>query len=547
MNRKTFPIESYFLYFPDKLLDLGQEMLDAGKVSHKVENIDGLHIFQIKDELDLEVEILLRRKTVHSCTCECQSFADSQTCQHIVASIKLLLKKREEQRDQTKRKKSEAPKNVGLKHLLSEITDQELRTFVMHFGRSSPEFSLALRTQFAERVVTTDNHLKYYQLIRKYAILMGMRSVNITKAKKFARYTDDLLLKSDDLLSTGDFREAFHVLYGLLYYFNSRSLADFDRVLRETLLSIYRRLDLFFRKDFAPALRHELLNLLWKLTEEDYRLHDSTYNLFHIVYTYGNSEYRENCLLSLKERTKDGTVDITSLVCYLHLLLSDNKNKNQVRDLFHQRRYRLDELTAMLQTALDLNHHDLVFTRATELYENPYSPEVRRVAFRFLIKALADSDEQISWYGRYFLDDGRKEIYLEAKERFPKKWKTVINDLILQLSNQKANDLLAFVYTTEGQEQNLLQLVQQSESIDFILQHSSPLYPAHKAELTQMIERELLRYLESHVGFHSISFVENVFQTLYRKGMTDIAENCRSVIIKRFGDRMFLGKSLKSL
>lgn len=547
MNQKTFPIESYFLYFPDKLLDAGQQILDAGKVSEKVENIDGLHLFQIIDDLDLEVEILLRRKTVHSCTCECQTFLESQTCQHIVAAIKLLLKNREDQRALRKKKKSAVPKNVGLKNLLSKISDQELRTFVIHFGRYSPEFSLALRTQFADRVVTADNHLKYYQLIRKYVIQIGMRSVNITKAKKFARYTDDLLLKSDDLLSTGDFREAFHVLYGLLHFFNSRSLADYESILREALLSIYRRFDVFFSKEFAPALRQELIDLLWGLTKEDYRLHDSIQNLFYLIHTYGNSDNRENCLESLKARTKDGAVDIPSLVCYLHLLLSDNTNKNLVTELFHQRSYRVDELTAMLQTTLDLNHHDLVLSRATELFENPYSPEVKRVAFRFLIKALANSDQQISWYTRYFLEDGRKEIYLEAKEKFPDRWKEGINEVIHELSNRKAYDLLAFLYKTEGQIQNLLKLLQQSDSLDFILQHSSPLYPAYRVELKQMIERELLRYLETHVGFHSISFVENVFQTLYRKGMTDIAESCRTVIIKRFGDRMFLGKSLKSL
>ena len=64
MKKKSFPLENYFMYLSDHLLDDAEELLTGGHLILREKSKDNLWVFEAEEDRSVEIEILLKRKTV---------------------------------------------------------------------------------------------------------------------------------------------------------------------------------------------------------------------------------------------------------------------------------------------------------------------------------------------------------------------------------------------------------------------------------------------------------------------------------------------------
>ncbi|MDH3651672.1 MAG: hypothetical protein OEQ53_18455, partial [Saprospiraceae bacterium] len=343
------------------------------------------------------------------------------------------------------------------------------------------------------------------------------------------------------------YREGFYILLGLVQFFSVRSLLEKEWSLHTALYMVYGRLDILLQQDLAPALQREVIQFLWEIGgSETYQCYDPERNLWQIIFTFGSKDIKENCLEVLRARIDREETTLPEQLCFLRLLLQSGSHV-EVKHLLGTRPYRFETLNAMLQTISDMKEIDLVYRISERLFSDETTADLKELAFGFLVRSSPNEDNQMDWYIRYFLEAGRESTYREARNLFTGQWHDVVLQIIQQLKKRGKDERLAFVYAMEGMDGALLDLIRSASSIEFVLQYAPYIYPDHHAVLATCIQEKLIDYLSRHVGYHSVTYVERAMRSMRNAGMHDVAHSIRRVLLREFGERLFLGKSLKIL
>lgn len=351
-------LEVFETNFDDKTLLDGESLYDHKAVVDFTELEKNLWTIYVKDDQIYETEILLSAKRIKSYSCDCLKFISEKKCEHIIASF-FHLRKIKSPSTKIKSKPTEKrAKVLNINQILKEVHPDELTNFIRSYASKDSKFNIALKANFARKINLVSNKDKYKQvldLIIKPATSATYK-ISSVSINQYLHIALDYLEQFKDAISIHQYLEAYYILSALLiknayalYYIKTRSerLIAFDT-------ECHKSLDLLFKTDLAPELRHNILNMILELGQRSYyRIRDLDFNVFAIAEKHADeNQAHEQVVQALLDKSNSNIIEqeILHLIWSLLLLF---EGKRLIISFIDYKKLSLEWKIKTLQTLVD--------------------------------------------------------------------------------------------------------------------------------------------------------------------------------------------------
>ena len=546
MKIQPIPVESYFLHFPDELLDQAKTICESKLLRlSKRDKRKGYWLFRQEEPELLEVELLTSKSKIKSHSCDCHHFQANQRCAHVVAAIQEAILMQEQDRPPMVKRSN--PRHLQTKAILQHTSDKALRDFVLHYAAEHPHFALMLKGKFAHSIEIEDNLSKYFGLCKRYASTLGTGKLSSAKLKKLTSYIEDLLYLADDLHAMGNYRESYHLIYGLLRFCNLRYVVHGESDLQPILLRIHQKLSKLMGAAIAPDLRKEIQKTFLALIE------DERYAVFHTQNLYA-------LLVQFSIRQDDKIKVIKLLKEYL---VSNRENNEAIFSLF-EIYHRLGEYHSLKE--LIFNHqenfsivqrslewldargemHPTLLKISEQLYVSAPGPKLKLLSFRYLSKLTNEGVDRVNICVDFFLSNRKMSTYRSMRDVLQKETHHALHQILPVLELENDYQILCLILSEEKQWDRLLEVQQQKRDLDLLLTSITHLYQ-HKYEATETLLLDLVReFLQIHVGQNAFDHINRIIKTLHRGQMRKLITAMHKMIGSDFRERTLLMRSLNN-
>lgn len=201
-------LTSFENHIGNTILQRGKAYYEDGHVESFEEVKNGTWIATVIGSEDYFVEIeFSKRGTVKDCQCDCPY--DGDLCKHIVAVLYAIrdeqtIKLNEKQKTSTKRKTK-----LSFQELLNKISTDELKTFIVQYGKKSNSFKSDFELYFAEKDENFDIEKQVRDQIRKTIRTYSKHQfIDYGSTGKLARELDKMLMQGQYYLSKKNLLDA---------------------------------------------------------------------------------------------------------------------------------------------------------------------------------------------------------------------------------------------------------------------------------------------------------------------------------------------------
>jgi len=201
-------LTSFENHIGNTILQRGKAYYEDGHVESFEEVEHGAWIATVIGSEDYFVEIeFSKRGTVKDCQCDCPY--DGELCKHIVAVLYAIrdeqtIKLNEKQKTSTKRKTK-----LSFQELLNKISTDELKTFIVQYGKKSNSFKSDFELYFAEKDENFDIEKQVRDQIRKTIRTYSKHQfIDYGSTGKLARELDKMLMQGQYYLSKKNLLDA---------------------------------------------------------------------------------------------------------------------------------------------------------------------------------------------------------------------------------------------------------------------------------------------------------------------------------------------------
>lgn len=558
MQQQSFPIDNYFMYLAERYLDRADVLLQEEAISLcSVQK--GYHLFEVQDDKLFEVEVLVGRKKVTSFSCDCPHFLTHQICAHIAAGIKIIVHKRDQQNRRQKQKKH--PSSVGTLHvnkLLAHLEIQDLRAFVRKYAAHDTAFSLKLKAQFAHLVEVKNNDTKYFEILKRNEKHIVKSKINRPKFRKIEAFLIDLLALADDLSVQKNYKEAYGILYGSLSYLISRR-AFFRPFEDQSIhLQTHQKFRDFLAADIAPDLLKKAFQQGRQLyLENDYYVEDSLLNLYYIFFkAFGPAQQalilEDLGSTRLEHLQSDQMTTLTLL--RIHMEAGDGQG---IQQLILQEEHQKEHLSEIFEILL--GHDDPLRPNHSQGQKNAYKKMAHEILLQLYDKAtvrqqrmailqiLEQADASEGMLHKLYLDCFIKdtEHQMLSKLRQMDRWGSTKKVIINHLKENSLDKLLANLYRIEGMDADLIEMLEAQKTLPQLLEHAQYLHDHNAEWLHDQILIKMKEHLDKHLGYQSITYVDQVLRTLEKFHLRKLARQIKHELIQLYPERSFFTKALK--
>ena len=201
-------LTSFENHIGNTILQRGKAYYEDGHVESFEEVEHGAWIATVIGSEDYFVEIeFSKRGTVKDCQCDCPY--DGDLCKHIVAVLYAIrdeqtIKLNEKQKTSTKRKTK-----LSFQELLNKISTDELKAFIVQYGKKSNSFKSDFELYFAEKDENFDIEKQVRDQIRKTIRTYSKHQfIDYGSTGKLARELDKMLMQGQYYLSKKNLLDA---------------------------------------------------------------------------------------------------------------------------------------------------------------------------------------------------------------------------------------------------------------------------------------------------------------------------------------------------
>ena len=544
MKFQPIPIDSYFLHFPDTLLDEARSLVEKGSVKLvKQDKRRGYWLFEVHEDQKVEVEVLIGKTKIRSFSCDCFAFHETKVCCHILAAIRIVLDSKE--RDQLKLRSSRTPRNLHTRDILQGISEASLRNFVTQYASQNPHFALMLKAKFAHNIEIENNLDKYFGLCKRFASTLGQGSLGSLKLKKLVPYVDDLLDLADDLLSIGNFRETHHLIYGVLRFLNLRYVMYGEDVLEPLLRRSHEKLQKLLLSDIAPQLRKQILGSFFEVIRQERYVVLDDLNLYAILVQF---HLTVSDKIQVIERLRDYIAKTPqndeAIFSLVQIYIQLNKSLELV-DLISAQQENFQLVERSLKWIVEKQNTKSIIIKLTDkLYALAEGRRLKNLSFQYLINVTDKRRKRINLCVDYFLYDCSLESYLKIKSILGDDFTKAFDQIIPLLEDKRDFNSLTMLLGEEGQLIKLFEIVDREKQIDLLLPNLNYLYDNFYPQ-TEALLMELVRnFLNIHVGQHAFEFTHQIIRHLRRERFTKLVSAVLKMISNDFGERTLLMRSL---
>ncbi len=543
MRVKSFPLDNYFLYFKESLLDEGETLKAGGHLVVKQRDAStGYWSLECRNPAMLEIEVVTKRRQVKSYSCDCETFSQKQLCGHLAGALKYILDELDkEEADRAAKQASQAAGRLNISSLINQLGDDELRSFIAGYARHHRDFALLLKAKFAWKVELKDNLSKYYDLLRSYSKALGSKPLGKTATKKLGIYIDNLLGLADDLMSEAEYREAFALLHGTIRYVGLQVPPGH---LVEELRQAHVKTDFLLDMDLAPSFRQEMLLAFLAIAEERrYTLDNWQLNLHAILYPHFGTDGKQQVIDDLRLRWQASKLPGAALTL-MSLLLSD-QNDDEVTHLLLSARQNHELIRTALTLLAKADRFDLSAAIAETLYQDSRGRRLRQICLQHLTSDWATREDKIRWLRSHFISSGERGSFAHLQELQIADWDAMTAEMIGTLEARQDWTLLAFVLGETKRLEALWQLLEERGDLALILDHLGYLRDIEDDRLLPTIYAHIQSYLHRYVGRKSVDHVLQALTRIERHRRTALSQSLRDQVFRDFRERTFLIKALR--
>ena len=196
-------LKSFESHIPPAILQTGKNYYENGRIeAESFEEVeDGLWMATVIDAEEYFVEIEINKQgTVKECMCDCPYEGD--LCKHVVAVLYAIrdeqtLKLKEKQTIATKREKK-----LPFQGLVKKISSDELKAFILKYGKINKRFKADFSVYFAEKDENFDLGKQVRdQIQNRINTYTKKQFIDYNSTYKLAEELEDILLQGQNFIS----------------------------------------------------------------------------------------------------------------------------------------------------------------------------------------------------------------------------------------------------------------------------------------------------------------------------------------------------------
>lgn len=534
-------------------------LLEKGRVGPLTELDKHLWIANIEgDDRHLEVEAKISPSKVLAGSCECETFRQKRQCSHFIA---LLLKLRRQTAKPTPRpSKSDSQKKLTTGLVLNQIDPEELIDFVRQYAKTNRNFSIALKARFAASVDTMKSDEKYRQLLESAisAARKTDRSISQRGAQKISKVLKELEVTAQRALADKDFVEGFMIAKSIIERISpvfSKVTSDKVR-LEPQLEKAFRLISSVLSASIAPALEKQI----WEYCAEEsnkllYRSNGLDLAFLNLMHQVANTTARKQLLLeqtavllSKYEREKRPNTD---LLLFRFKLLEAFGHPEMAQQLIAQHLNTPEILLFAVKYAIEHDQPKQAQKLAEAGLDLPQELYIKDQLEDHLLQLASQENqsEKVLEYGeRRLLRSLNTEYYDQMRATNPANWPDHVERLLqkirkLPFSKEKLH-LAAYILLTEGRIDALEAHLNQSLSVDLLLEFGPKIQQVGHQRLYELYHHLLHYYLRNHVGRKPSLKIRHSISQLQALGLTRLADQLVEEFRSEYGERHSLMEEL---
>jgi hypothetical protein len=511
------PLHHFEEYIDETILKRGLQYFKSGYVNPPEELSPGQFEAIVRGTEDYTVHIHIDKGIIIDYDCNCP-YDMGPVCKHIVGVIFYLQKEELGLEQKTKKNKSTKPpakrKTVTekLSDLLDNLSSEDLKIFISEQSLKDSSFRQTFMLKFAH---LTEKESKEFYAKQVKAILRSSSDkygfVSWAQARFINKSVNELLITANKHLGDNNFKSAIliscavleemtkalqfvddsngdiganiNTAFGLLFEIASSKIPeDIRSYLIDYCFSAYEK-EFFNDWDWHIGML-EIASVILKTKEDEEKI-------FRYIDNFKDSKYGEERIKDLK-----------------YTIILKTKGEKEA-DKFIEKNLNISSFrNRAIEKSIKAKDYEKATLLAKEGIKNDEEskPGLVRDWYEWLLKiAIIKKDKpKIIEYARLlFLDSfsSRDEHYKLLKDTVePGKWNDFVEELINNFKKDKWYDFhrLAFIYIKEEMWGNLLQMLKEEASLDYLESYGKYLLKNYSKELADIYEKGIKEYLEQN-------------------------------------------------
>lgn len=530
MNIKNLKIE-----ISSEIYSRGEDYYDNGNVTNLKELHSGKWIAEVEGHYDdYNVEVNLDSEgniTDYSCDCP----YEGQICKHVVAVLLSILDEYDTYQPceiviESYNKKEE------WQTVLQNVSDQELRTFVMEFANKNKDFQneMVIHLSKSQKVINAE---KYRQIIANHIDNIAGRCGYISyRDVDFAmEIFDELREKAKDYISKNLLHEAFSIASAIVdEAMNAIQMMD-DSLCQcgDSIIFAFELVDEILENCSDEQLAHDIFEWLYKQVQnKDYNEYGCERELESTFIKWANNPSRldkayqfiDKQIENLKnERNRSNDYRLTQLLKYKCELLTRNGKAGEAEQIINENLHLKEFRQLKIDEAFAKNDHQSAIAYLTEGIvqeekDNPYGSSInyKQQLLKIYLK-LNDKKNIRKFAKELYFHNFNMDYYRLYKSTFiTNEWENELNKIIYYFTNQDKkikwgyyfSSGLAEIYIEEQLWKPLLDSVIKANRIEITEEYREYLQNNYSQELLKLYYDNILVYAKNTGRDYYINIVQ---------------------------------------
>lgn len=515
----------------------GEKLFDEGAVLEVVEVEKSLWSVMIKDNGILEVEIHSPNSKKQKSTCECQTFSQEGSCEHIATAL-LYLRKQEAEKVKKRKETALQKQSFNLKTILDNVSNDDLIKFIKTYAQTDRMFNIFLKASFARKIDLADNSQKYESILSSLIKpISTQNNASTTSDIRIAlKVIDEFNSQLEDAISLNQLDEAFLIVASCLpklHYLYSNYNKRSEKVV-ELLTKFHEHIEELYNNLLAPALLLKLDQLIVDLFQKSYYNHlEFLKNIYHIVEKTNRIEVIDK-LNNVIQNIPSGKIKQINKVVFTALLIQNGfYDKIQATD---------DTIIAAINYLIKMEYPGKAIEYMEKFRDSQPKNRKLEYAMATTYRSMGDIKKFQALCAELYVVNNDARYYRLLKENTNEtSWKP-IKDMILD-NIDKASPNPSFIssfYEKEGMIQDLIILLEKEGDLRHIMKHDYHLYKTDYIDLERIYHKAIKNYLDKHAGDIATRFVDEILNHLTQIRAHKLVTSLKNYISSQFPHRALL-------
>lgn len=544
MNRKP-KIDEFDNLFSSTVLDEGLE-ISYFKENWKVED-DEARIKGIYKDSNLPPVHIVINKTQQfllNFSCDCIHFNEKNGCKHVAGLLYLLRNK------SVRLVPVSGNRKVSIETVLEVINPMELAAFIRFYASNNLVFNKLIKQYFSYKFIPSDKDFDDYlhEIILSYMNVDGRLE---SKGKRLLFQIFEMhLLRAEQMVHQNDYSSAAEIIKSILNRFYQFDFETNSKPSRQLIAKVHETLYLIVNQDIAPVLRRKIDKLGISL-----------------ILSHQYNYFKKPNIVDIAAQSPDVISDEVSKVIEEKINACSEYDKYEwLYQLFlFENSVRKFNLISFYIRYLDNDENLINFLNIVKR-ENPVNSQVDRILEICILKSNLLLKPVSSLIADYLIRNRKIELYCLLTEKIIDlsipldqlhsyisfnlaieiKDVAVLfakSEILSKIKAEMPEDYLKILFRAKDYE-SLLSVIEEFSYYEELPDFIPELALFNTERLTSVLLQNTKKYLDVHLGIHSVRIVEEIRNILDKYNLVEVLESFRNFIFDNYSDRKHLIKSI---